>query len=248
MEYGLGWKKQPIDDRDKKYTFSLKSFKSKVDLRCYCSEVYNQLDIGSCTANAVSGAIEFIQKRNKIVPIIKPSRLFIYYNSRKLEGTENEDSGAYIRDVFKVVNNNGFCSESVYPYDTSKFKEKPSLDIFRLAQLKNIQYHLLDQNINALLHCLSSAKPIVFGFDVYSNIDSTKTKTTGFLDIPNKTIDIFIGGHAVLIVGYNLIDKYFIVRNSWGNNWGDKGYFYIPFDYVLNPELSSDFWTVDYID
>jgi C1A family cysteine protease len=240
---GMGWVKQAHDSRDIKYAYSNKRFKKKIDLRCYDPAIYNQNQLGSCSAHAFSAAIESTQNRNATSAHIAPSRLFMYYVSRKLEGTINEDAGAILRDVCKAININGFVAEKDYPYIEKKFAKDPGIDVCRLAQMKNIKYHAVDQNLTAMFHCLSSGKPIVIGFSVYSNID--KVGKDGVLSMPDTTKDTFNGGHAVLVVGYDQDKKHFIVRNSWGTDWGDKGYFYMPFDYLLNPSLAADFWTVD---
>lgn len=242
---GMGWVKQAHDSRDIKYAYANKRFKRQVDLRCYCPDVYDQKSLGSCSAFATSAAIEMVQIMYKTPPAahISPSKLFMYYVSRKLEGTIKEDAGAVLRDVFKAVNTNGFVDEIHYPYIEKKFADEPSLDICRLAQMKNIIYHSVDQNLTAMRHCLSSGKPIVVGFSVYSNLD--RVGKDGILTMPDTTNDSFNGGHAVLVVGYDYDKRHFIVRNSWSNQWGDKGYFYMPFDYLLSPSLAADFWTVD---
>jgi C1A family cysteine protease len=173
-----------------------------------------------------------------------PSRLFIYYNERAIEGTVNEDSGGQIRDGIKSVAQQGDCSESVWPYDITKFAVKPSAQCYQQAlKFKALQYQRLSQTINQLKGCLASGYPFVFGFTVYNSFESQQVAQTGHAPMPSPS-EASVGGHAVMAVGYDDSQGWFIVRNSWGVGWGMQGYFTLPYAYLLEQNLASDFWTI----
>jgi C1A family cysteine protease len=217
---------------------------SKVDLSPSFTPCYDQGQLGSCTANAIAAAIEFDQiKENKAFDFM-PSRLFIYYNERAMEGTINEDSGAAIRDGVKAVNVNGVCKEALCPYIESAFTQKPSPQAYAEALLhKSVQYASLNNmQINDLKACLAGGFPFVFGFQVYSSFESNAVARTGIMPMP-KSYEQNLGGHAVICVGYDDAKKAFLVRNSWGTGWGLKGYFWMPYAYMTSNKV-SDCWTI----
>lgn len=246
IEKKYGWKPDKVDHRDHLYQLhndiDNRILPSTVDLRSLCPDVYDQGKLGSCTANAIGGAYQFDEIRQHNHDQFVPSRLFIYYNEREMEGTVNEDSGAEIRDGIKSIATLGVCDEKIWPYDISQFKVKPCGKAYNNAQNHHgVKYHRLSQSIDELRHCLSNGYPFVFGFAVYQSFESERVARTGYMNMPLSN-DKFLGGHAVMAVGYT--DDYFIIRNSWGSSWGDKGYFYMPNAYILNPKLCSDFWTL----
>jgi C1A family cysteine protease len=239
------WKPDIPDFRDYKFVAdSTATLPSKVDLRGQYSLIFDQGQLGSCTANAISMSIDFERVRQNLDPIV-PSRLFIYYNERKMEGTIKEDAGAMIRDGIKSVANQGACHESTWKYNIAKFKRKPTKFAYKSA-LKCVvkEYLRLDNtNLNALKTCLASGYGFVFGFAVYSSFESAHVAQTGEVEMPQRG-EQMLGGHAVFCVGYDDTKQKFICRNSWGDGWGDNGHFYIPYSYLTNTNLSDDFWTV----
>lgn len=242
-----GWKRDKHDIRDFKYTASVGvNLPSFVDLAGGCPAVYDQGDLGSCTANAIGAAIEYDQLKENKAWDFMPSRLFIYYNERAMEGTVHEDSGAAIRDGVKSVNTHGVCKEILCPYIPSKFTVKPSEQAYKEAIFhKTLQYAKLDNTkINDLKKCLSGGLPFVFGFTVYEYFESPEMAKTGILKMPGPK-EQNLGGHAVMCVGYDDAKKAFMVRNSWGPNWGQKGYFWMPYEYMTSPVLASDFWVIN---
>ena len=242
-----GWKRDKPDYRDHKHIFYRTYYNNNVDLRDKCPPVYNQGHLGSCTANAIAAAYEFDQmKQNEQFPFC-PSRLFIYYNERSMEGHISTDSGAEIRDGMKSINTTGVCPEKYWPYDINKFTEKPSEDCYEIAQNhKTVKYKRLSQTIEQMQECLKQGYPFVFGFTVYSSFESPEVAETGIMTMPEED-DQVKGGHAVMAVGYDNNKKVFIIRNSWGVEWGDNGYFYMPYAYISNSNLASDFWTIQLV-
>jgi C1A family cysteine protease len=244
MKRVYGWKKQPHDKRDFKCTLSVANLPALVDLRPKMPPVYDQGQIGSCTANAIGGAIEYEHVKQFNTDLM-PSRLFIYYNERAIEGTVKEDSGANIRDGIKSVNTQGVCPENLWPYNIKKFKTKPSKTCYSLAlKDKALKYAVVSQDLNSMKSVLASGFPIVGGFTVYESFESAEVAKTGMVPTPGKDEQI-LGGHAVMIVGYDDSKGCFIVRNSWSNTWGLSGYCYMPYAYWTNPDLASDFWNID---
>lgn len=240
-KFSLIWKKDKLDSRDYKYQVTQKANPNIVDLRPYCSLIENQGSLGSCTGQAIAGAIELLNKRNG-----KPtdvSRLFIYYYERLILGTVNYDSGAYIRDGIKATNHYGVSLESYWPYDIRKFKQEPITEAKNDALNRKVTRYERVVDLNGCIDALANGYPVVIGFYVYDSFMSPSVARTGVMPYPNTKRERLLGGHAVLLVGYDKTRKVFIARNSWGTSWGDKGYFYMPFD-VVKPNMSDDYWVI----
>jgi C1A family cysteine protease len=240
-----GWTPDLPDHRDIMYGAVNKIptvLPSLVDLRSGCSPVEDQYDLGSCTANALAGALEFLEMKDK-VPFEDISRLFIYYNEREIEHTILSDSGAQIRDGIKALSKKGSCSEKTWPYDISKFTVKPGRDAYNEAKSHKIVSYSRLGTVDEMRACLADGFPFVFGFSVYSSFESQDVAKTGIVPMPQPG-EQQLGGHAVLAVGYDDSQKRFTVRNSWGADWGIQGYFTIPYDYLGNNNLADDFWTI----
>jgi C1A family cysteine protease len=252
-----GWVPDLPDQRDHTYAapvVALKALPARVDLRKACPPVYDQGALGSCTGNAIAAAVQFSRRKQAKRPDFVPSRLFIYYNERKIEGTVNQDSGAQIRDGVKSVANQGVCPETSWPYDARPYPPNPLLTVEPNPQCykealkyKVIAYQRITRALTQMKGCIASGKPFVFGFTVYESFESPGVAKTGVVPMPTST-DAVIGGHAVLAVGYDDPSHRFIVRNSWGTKWGMKGYFTMPYAYLLEPNLSDDFWTISGVD
>jgi C1A family cysteine protease len=246
MSHKFGWRRDLPDHRDHLYSAPLEGITvlpSSIDLRPQCPPVYDQQSLGSCTAQAIAAAIEFDRKKQGL-PDFVPSRLFVYYNERAMEGTVNSDAGAAIRDGIKAVNKKGACNETEWPYDISQFTVKPSDQCYKDALLdRALKYQSVSHNLNQMKGCLASGYPFVFGFTVYDSFESDTVAQTGIVPMPQPDEQV-LGGHAVVAVGYNDAQQVFIVRNSWSAQWGDKGYCYMPYAYLTNPHLASDFWVI----
>ncbi|HWC00005.1 MAG TPA: C1 family peptidase [Bryobacteraceae bacterium] len=244
---GYGWVRDLPDVRDFLYAAPLIRFPeglpASVDLRSLCPPVYDQGQLGSCTANGIAGAIEFDQRRQGSKEFV-PSRLFIYYNERVIEGTVAQDSGAQIRDGIKSVGKLGAPPETDWPYDIQKFADKPSAKAYTDAKQDLVSsYSRIVQSLTQMQGCLAEGFPFVVGFTVYESFESENVAETGIVPMPS-TGETVVGGHCVVAVGYNNAKRTFIVRNSWGTGWGMKGYCTMPYEYLLAPNLASDFWTI----
>lgn len=245
-ERAYGWQPDLPDARDHVVALGAPvKLPGSVDLRPKLPAVYDQGQLGSCTANAIAAAFDF-ERELQGLHFVNPSRLFIYFNERAIEHTVMSDSGAQIRDGIKSVNRSGVASESEWPYDIGRFTRKPSPQVYADA-LKDraVDYARVPQTLEAMQTVLAGGRPIVIGFTVYESFESQTVADTGIVLMPaphEKTL----GGHAVLIVGYKKIGKapHFIVRNSWGDQWGQAGYFLIPVAYFTNDDLASDLWVI----
>jgi len=254
-----GWMPDLPDQRDFVYEAphaAAVALPPKVDLRPNCPAVYDQGQLGSCTANAIAGAIEFDQKKQGTVEFM-PSRLFIYYNERVIEHSATTDSGAQIRDGIKSVAKQGVCSETSWPYDDTnkdpapcpkcKYAIKPAKNCYTEAAAHKVSaYQRLIPTLDRLRGCLASGYPFVFGFTVYASFESEEVAKTGILPMPAAN-EQTVGGHAVMAAGYDDAGQQFIIRNSWGASWGQAGYFLMPYAYLTNSNLSDDFWTIQMV-
>lgn len=240
----FGWVPDLPDQRDFKLQIpEITHLPSTVDLRKLCPQVYDQGNLGSCTANALAAAVGFELHKQK-APDFMPSRLFIYYNERVIENSVNEDAGAMIRDGVKSLHKLGVCNEDEWKYNIDEFATTPSSICYTDALNHQVtSYHRVIRSLSQMKQCLAAGYPFVFGFSVYESFESDLVAKTGHVNMPKDTEQL-LGGHAVLAVGYNDKSKRFLVRNSWGQDWGLKGYFSMPYDYLLNPDLSDDFWTI----
>jgi C1A family cysteine protease len=244
---GYGWVRDLPDARDYLYAAPLFHFKrglpTSIDLRSKCPPVYDQGQLGSCTANGAAAAVEFDQRKQR-AKVFTPSRLFIYYNERAIEGTIPQDSGAQVRDGIKSVATVGAPPENLWPYNTNKFADRPPNSVFAAAKRDLVaSYARVSQSLSQMQGCLAEGYPFVFGFTVYDSFESAKVARTGIVPMPSSGEKV-AGGHCVVAVGYDDAKRVFIIRNSWGKSWGMKGYCTMPYEYLLNSHLASDFWTI----
>lgn len=246
ISYLLGNVPDSYDIRDYAYKAPKVSYKlsSKYTLRMAMPSVLDQGDLGSCVSNAIAVALKFIDKKSKKKERTW-SRLFNYYNTRVLEGNVDEDSGCQIRNAIKVCNKSGSCFESTWPYTISKFKIKPSTQSYSEAIKHPITvYRRVNQARNDIKLCLSTANPIVVGFMCFPSIFSLSTTKTGNVKYP-ESYEQPIGGHCVLLVGYDDSKQVYEFMNSWSTYWGNGGFGTIPYKYIENPELAFDFWMIE---
>jgi len=244
-KHSYGWVPDLPDQRDYRYSAMRRrkaALPKSIDLRPDCSPVEHQGDLGSCTANALAGALEFLEDKHNVT-FVDFSRLFIYYNERVIENSVKYDNGAMIRDGIKTLAKQGACTEKRWPYIVSKFAVKPPVACYTEALKRQItSYHRIE-TLDDMRGCLAEGFPFIFGFTVYESFESQTVAKTGIANMP-KPKESVVGGHAVLAVGYNDTQKRFIVRNSWGTEWGKKGYFTMPYAYLTDRNLSDDFWTI----
>lgn len=244
----FGWLPDLPDQRDYLYSAPVRHMQAlptQVDLRKGCPPVYDQSELGSCTANGIAAALQFDEMKQNEPSPFAPSRLFIYYNERVIEHTVNSDSGARIRDGIKSVATTGYCSETCWPYDIKKFTQHPPDACYQEAKKYHaMTYQRVIQNLTQMKACLASETPFVAGFSVYQSIYNDDVQKTGDIPMPQQGEDL-LGGHCILIVGYDDARQVFILRNSWGESWGDGGYGTLPYAYLSSASLASDFWVIN---
>ncbi len=215
----------------------------KWSLRDKMPAVYDQGELGSCVANAISAVYEY-ERYPYSKTLIMPSRLFLYYNARLLEGTVYQDSGVMVRDGIKALATYGICDESEWPYDTSAFSDKPSEQVYIDAKPHiTYQYSRVPQSLTQIKVAIYLGFPVVFGFTVYDSFESKELAQTGIMHLPDASESV-LGGHCTDIVGWDDTTNRWEIRNSYGNLWGDQGYFYMPYAYALDSNLADDFWVI----
>lgn len=236
-------RKDHQDPRDFKFTairYGISQLPASVDLRTKMSPVVDQGDLGSCTANAIASGLKEYFNLKTGGALIRLSRLFLYYFERELEGTVGEDSGAELRDGMKVLQKTGVCPEVFWPYVIQIFDRQPNQKAVKRAAPYKINAYRRIKDLAELKAALAEDRPVVFGFEVYESFEADEVARTGILPMPDESEQL-LGGHAVLAVGYDDQKGWVIARNSWGEAWGDRGYFYIP--YEVFDKLVMDMWT-----
>lgn len=248
--FKYGWIPQKEDSRDIQYKVGAPVKLQTVHLKdkYIMPPIFNQGNIGSCGGNGGAYALAFdvLNKdvQNDVQCVLPFSRLFIYGNARKLEGTFNQDSGVQIRDVLKSAAAVGACSEKSWDYDEDKFADEPPTNCFTEAlQFKAMVYSSINNfNKSELVGSLLQGLPFIFGFTVYESFESEDVANTGIVPMPGSN-EQMMGGHCVVGVGYTLETDMVKCANSWGDAWGQKGYFDIPAAY-LTGTMASDFWNI----
>lgn len=243
-----GWRPGLPDYRYQKYASAntIKSaavLPSLVDLRSQFPPVYDQGELGSCTANAGAALAQFLMIKGKKHSYI-PSRLFLYYNERVINNTVMQDSGASLSDAIDVLSKLGAPRESIWWYNQAKFTVKPNKAVYSEASKHKVGHYLSlnGENIFEIKSCLAEGYPFICGITVYQSFESPAVAKTGVVPMP-RTGEGMLGGHAICVVGYDDTIQSFIVRNSWGNSWGFEGHCYIPYAYIANRDFADDFWT-----
>lgn len=236
-----------------------KKLPTSVDLRRWCSPVEDQGQLGSCTANAAVGVLEYFE-RKAFSKHIDGSRIFLYKVTRKLMHSTG-DTGAFLRTTMGALVLFGVPPEEYWPYEEAGFDKEPPAFCYAFAQsYQAISYYRLDPPgvshddlLARIKRNLAAGLPAMFGFTVYSSI--SQADRTGKIPYPSRGEKI-VGGHAICTVGYDDAMKIanedapkkgttgaLLIRNSWGAGWGEKGYGWLPYDYVLEG-LADDWWSL----
>lgn len=262
MPYSFGWRPSAPDFRDEHYRFvpqvSAADLPPAFDLTAAgvgspFDPCWNQADLGSCGPHSLGEniAYDLIKLDGDASNNVMPSRLFLYYNARLEMGTVGSDSGVDNRSMLKAFAKYGWCDESLWPYDTSKFTQKPPQACYDQAasRLKNIKYMAVSQDVATMKACLyETRRPFIFGFSVYKSMLTPAVDQTGDIPLPQGLFDQQAGGHDVLIVGWDDSTGRFKLRNHWYRTptvpWGRNGFGTIPYSYAVNSQLAGDFWSV----
>lgn len=223
----------------------------KVDLRSSMTPIEDQRNTNSCVANAVAGAYEYLVKRHLRDEAYDVSRLFIYFNARTIDGSQApSDRGSAIVKAIESLRSFGACSEETWPFDEEAVNRRPNETAY--AEAKDFLVEDLEAmptDLETWKHCLAEGNPIIFGIKLFSTFDRQKTKGLVPMPLRSESEREDHGGHTMLAVGYSDTDALFIVRNSWGARWGDAGYCYIPYEYVMNEKYNfGDSWVIKRLD
>ena len=250
----FGWIPDLPDRRDNMYSLTSDALAASgvtapdaSDLRSGMPRIWDQGPLGSCCGWAGVTAHWYRQNVQEQVPY-EPSALYVYFNARNLAGYAKYDVGSTIRDTMKALGRWGACAESTWPYVPSRFRNTPSKASYREgAQHQSKIYRRVERSVDAMRLCLSDNRPVVFGFSVYESFMSADVEANGYVPMPQRT-EKLLGGHAVVKCGYMDAEERFICRNQWGADWGEGGYFYLPYAFITDPNLSGDFWTLDSVE
>lgn len=234
--------------KEEHYSVASSNLPISFDLRSsgFVAPILNQGALGSCGPCEISNALRFCIRKEKSIDF-QPSRLFIYYYARIIDNSPiTEDTGISIKSALNAIQKYGVCSEENLPYDITKFTIKPSLQEISAAlqHIKGFTYKSIPQNLISIKQALFSGFPIVLGIQVYDSFESDIVSKTGTVSLPTTT-DTLLGGHCCAAIGYCDTTQTFTLCNSWGN-WGNAGYFTLPYNYLLDPKLASDFWQISY--
>jgi hypothetical protein len=243
----FGWISDLPDQRDYQYAAPLAAIGTlppSIDLTSACPQVYDQGQLGSCTANAIAAALQFEQMKQNLPQIFTPSRLFIYYNARVMEENVGSNSGIQIRNGLKSISKYGVCTEDMWPYDIARIQERPPDACYEEAlKYRAVLYQRISRTLNEMKGCLASGYPFIFGFLSDESFESVEVAQNGHVSLPQSATQVS-EGHVMLVIGYDDSQECFIVRNSWGTGWGMQGYFTMPYAYLMDPNLANDFWTI----
>lgn len=246
--HSFGWAgKERFDPRDVHYSASLAvldALPPMVDLSARIkTPALDQKNIGACGPHCAAREMLYDQEQNALADVM-PSRLQIYYCTRQLMGTTNQDSGVFNRDLCKAMAQFGWADERLWPYVTAKFRQKPPANVLADAATRKVtRYERVAQNLELMKAALAQGDPFIVGFLWYQSWETPQIAQSGDLTLTTPG-DVVLGGHDVTIVGYDDAIQRFKFINSWGTNWGRNGFGTVPYDQWLDPQKASDFWTL----
>lgn len=235
-------------------TIDINTIKS-VDLRNNTPPIYGKefpqlqhltndnVDLMFATPNAIISVCEYLNNKHgkNTAPL---SKMFVYYNAKDNRGVINKDIPVSFIDCIETIKSFGICTEESWPYDIEKSNLIPIKECFEEAKkYKYFSFYKLDQDEIILKKCIANGEPFFFGLNIYQNF--LNLKNTSMLETP-KEGDQQLGEYATACFGYDDNKKAFLCRGSFGNLWGENGYFWIPYDYVLSSECNN-FWIISLI-
>jgi C1A family cysteine protease len=240
----LGCRRDTRDGRDREFQPRAVHLPSAVDLRSHCAPVMDQGELGSCTTHAITGALRYLRIKagKRDVPL---ARLQLYFDERKTEGTIGEDAGAEIRNGIKCAARYGVAPEQLWPYDPARFKHCPPASVYAAAQdWQALSYERVPVSTAAIKAAIAQGLPVVIGVSLYDSFDGRLVEQSGMVPMPDLKREQMTGGHCMLVVGYGQHEGTFTVRNSWADDWGDRGDCYMPEAYLGSTKFGSDYWVI----
>lgn len=246
-----GWKREPPDPRDRLLSRrpgrGLVLSHTDLSVAPGVARVEDQSSFSSCVGNASTDAVEFLYIRDGL-PQPELSRMMLYYDARVSVGgfDASDDSGCYIRDAMKALAKYGVATETIWPYVSANLSRAPSKTARRDAERRQIVEYVRCDGLRQIKESLAAGFPVVGGFDVFDSMFSREVGRTGVVPLPLPGEDS-IGGHAILLIGNDDPTEFFKFKNSWGPNWGDRGFGYLPYAYVERG-LADDFWSARMIE
>lgn len=229
------------DENDYIYKQNRELVRETVDLREWDGPVESQGTVGSCTGHAITNAFEIQMKKMYPEQYYELSTMFVYYHSRLFRDNLTKDSGAYIKDGLKAVKRYGICKQTLWPYDVDKFDVQPHPDCYVDASRRVVTLYERLYSLTDILEVLNANRPVVTGIRIYESFYNIN-ENNDVLSIPSYS-ETSVGGHAMVLVGYDISKGQFIAKNSFGDDWGSNGYCWIPFDYIRMEAFEN--WSFD---
>jgi C1A family cysteine protease len=221
---------------------------SSVDLSDKMPPILDQGSLGSCGPSQISNSMRYCLSKLKFDEF-QPSRLYMYYFARLAEGSSlDQDTGITIRGGLKAIQKYGACSENNWGYNIPKFTERPNNDciVAGRSHMSEFRYIRVQQSLVNIKQAIFGGFPVIIGVKLYKSFESNQVAKTGDVPMPNIRKEAYLGGHCVSIVGFDDTTQRFKLSNTWSTSWGNKGYFTLPYDYILDTSLASDLWIVTY--
>jgi C1A family cysteine protease len=238
-----GCRRDTLDRRDQLFRPRAVRLPRLVDLRPNCPPVMNQGELGCCTGHGTTAALRYLRLRagKADIPL---SRLQNYFDAREIENAIAEDAGAEIRDNIKSAAVRGVAREELWPYEISRFAERPPAAAYANAlNFQALKYKRVLVNASCVKQALAAGFPVVIGVSLYESFEGARVERTGVVPMPRPS-ESLAGGHCMLVVGYGQKRDHFTVRNSWGDDWGDHGDCYLPYRYLGSEAYGSDYWII----
>lgn len=236
----LNWHPRLPHHACEKMSWSGTELPSIMDLRENDSPIFDQGQEGSCTANAGCGCYDYYKWKSGEWALFITSRRFLYWLELAMDGNKGQDAGSSLTTCAEAFAQKGVCLEATWPYGQGDmFTEAPAEAWAQATRFKIASAVQVQQDLMSMQECLAAGNPFIFGISVYESFENS---AGGDIPMPGANEQL-LGGHALCCVGYEDLSNRFIFRNSWGTQWGDAGYGYIPYEYLTDPNLASDFWS-----
>jgi hypothetical protein len=249
--YKMGWKFDNIENIGDNDNLGSSNNEEKIDelkydiynkYKDYFPEIADQGNIESCVPTCISTVYYYLTMKQSNYLNFRISRLYLYYQFRKLYDDVKLDEGSTIRDCINILHKDGIVPEFLYPYIETKVFNNPSEFLEKYSRFckclgfENISRKVIRQNL--LLD-----NPVLCGIKLFESIYKDEVKNTGIINY-SEEYDKILGGHCIILVGFDNNKKYYKFINSWGPTWGDKGFGYLPYEYIKNIRLSNEFYII----